>query len=242
MFPVDENGIPGTMGDDRYFDGGDSAAIAGTIWALGGVTCFPEKFISTKRFVPVRHPDSTKWYGKTDRFSRDQLIPMLCCGIAAKSIALELLFLAHRRRWFLTSWNTKQNHVMDGPSKFPDICGPEIWALWIRYKWPNAWWARVILNFLDIQTLLGAIQWRLFPPSQLTRNHMLVSLAIRDTAPTLLGWLVNKINDWTDLIAMWKEHCYRSYEYDTSELFTAVLLKLEARVLIEEQVFKTRTD
>lgn len=240
MFPVDENGIPGAMGDDRYFDGGDSAAIVGTVWACGGRTVSLGKFIGDMG-NPVRHPDATKWYGKRNRFSRDQLIPMICAGIKlGQNPYIDFLYNDHKERWLLTAWNSVPNFTMDDTdTKFPDPCGPEIWALWIRYKKP--WWAHAVLWLLDVYTLLGAIQWRLFPKNQLTRNHMLVSLAMRDNLPTVTGWLVNKINNWENLIALWTEHCYRSYEYDTSELFwRAVCRNTKDEYVITEQVYATR--
>lgn len=234
MYPVDENGIPGTMGDDRYYDGGDSAAICGTLWALG------RRIIGLNEFTgwnaPVRHPDHTKWYGKEDRFSRDQLIPMICAGIAAfQHPKIDCIFTWHKSKWFLTAWNTVGNFD-DGKPQWPDITGPEIWSLWIRYKKP--WWGYPLLYVFDIQTFIGAIQWRWFPKNQLCRNHMLVSLAMK-TWPTVWSWLVNKINDWHALTAVWGEHCFRAYEYDTSDWFSYAVFGGEKPV-VEEQKYKTR--
>lgn len=241
MYPVDENGIPGAMGDDRFFDGGDSAAIVGTLICLGADPMPLSNFIGSG--APIRHPDVTKWYGQTNRFSRDQLIPLICIGPMLGKIrlddffALEQIFHWHKAKWFLTAWNTKPNFVMDGPTKFPDICGPEVWALWIRYAKP--WWGYPLLYLLDIQTFIGAIQWRWFPKNQLCRNHMLVSLAMK-TWPTVWSWLVNKINDWDALIKMWREHCYRAYEYNTADFFFRAAIDPEWKFKIEEQIYKTK--
>lgn len=241
MYPVDENGIPGTMGDDRFFDGGDSCAIAGTIEALGGSVgnalqwVLPEKFISKDTLTPIRHPDKTKWYGQPNRFSRDQLIPFICWCIPHRSIALELTFCAHAKRGFLTAWNTVGNGD-NGKPQWPDITGPEVWALWIRYKRP--WWGYPLLYVFDIQTFIGSLQWRWFPKNQLCRNHMLVSLAMK-TWPTPWTWLVNKINDWPALASIWREHCYRAYEYDTSDWFEYAVYGGDKPVT-EEQVYKTK--
>lgn len=241
MYPVDENGIPGAMGDDRFFDGGDSAAIVGTIEACGGETVGLDNFITN--FGPVRHPDSSKWYGKLNRFSRDQLIPLICAGIYnGKYAAIDYLCRMHKRKWFMTAWNRVPNYVMDEEyTKFPDICGPEVWALWIRYKYPQSRVANFSLQFLDVQTFIGAVQWRLLPKNQLTRNHMLVSLVLRDCQPTIFGWLVWKINDWAKLIGLWSEHCRVSYEYDTTEYFQYALNEFQGpKPMVFDQVYKTR--
>lgn len=213
---IDEHGLPGTEGDNAEFDGGDTAAILGTIGALSDQS--PDLMPILGVNAPVRHPDTTKWYGQEDRFSRDQLIPIICAGVHSGAWPVNTIYRWHRRRWFLTAWNTRGNGALDMPKKFPDITGPEVWALWIRFKRP--WWARLILCFLDLETMIGSIVWRFQPKSnRLTRNHMLVCITGMRTLPGITMRLANWINDWDDLIGRWKLHCVKGLEYDTAELF-----------------------
>lgn len=218
----DENNQPGTIQADGSYDGGDTAAIIGTIKALSPVNealLVPLPPWNIWSAVPLRHPDITKWYGQPDRFSRDQLIPNLCAQIRLGEASLYRLYGAHKRKYFLTAWNTKGNGQIDMPNKFPDICGPEVWALWIRILKP--WWAVLALWLLDVQTLIGAFQWRWFTPAtnRVTRNHMLVCIATRDNSPTVTSKLANAVNDWPDLVSRWEAHCAATGEYPTAYLF-----------------------
>lgn len=107
---------------------------------------------------------------------------------------------------------------MDMPNKFPDVCGPEVWALWLRLWKPR--FRHLVLWLLDIQTLIGAVQWRWFTPesNQVTRNHMLVCLAtIKD--PSVTSRLACKINDWADLVSRWRACNTATGEYPTADLF-----------------------
>lgn len=224
---LDERGYPGCHQYDGSWDGGDTAAILGTIMALSPtlsaliIEPLPEACPFDIFYQqPLRHPDKTKWYGLPNRYSRDQLIAMLC-GAAMSGLPLDRLFAAHRKRWFLTAWNTLQN---DGskkswPASLGDICGPEVWALWIRYHAP--WWGRLALSFLDIQTLVGAVQWRWFTPreNQICRNHMLVSIVMARRQPSLLTPLILAINAWPDLVARWRASNEATGEFPTADLF-----------------------
>lgn len=223
MKPTDAQGYPGTIGEAGEFDGGDTAAIIGTIQALKPNT-IDVPFIPVTT-APLRHPDDSKWYGQPDRFSRDQLIPAICGGVlnVLVGICIHDIYSLHKKKLFLTAWNTRGNGATDMPTKFPDVCGPEVWALWIRYKRP--WWARLVLGFLDLQTLIGAVQWRLEPKSnRVTRNHMLVCITARQVLPTLVSRLAYWINDWQDLINRWEAHCEAVREYQTADLFRKKVL------------------
>lgn len=216
---TDENGYPGTIDYRGNYDGGDTAAIIGTLMALEadyigpGIPGIP---------IPTRHVDDTKWYGQSDRFSRDQLIPCICGIINEHNDTFKpthWLYIQHKKKYFLTAWNTKGNGAMDMPTKFPDICGPEVWALWLRYRQP--WWARAVLWLLDVQTLIGAIQWRWFTSetNQVTRNHMLVSITCKRVMPTITSRLANYINDYKDLTDRWQKCNEVVGEYPTWQLF-----------------------
>lgn len=216
----DESGLPGAV-DPSYgtWDGGDTAAILGTLWFFGQMH---DHGLSFSDQAPTRHPDVTKWYGQSDRFSRDQLIAVLCGLTLAKlfmfgGFSVAALYRAHKRRCFLTAWNTRKNGAMDAPKKFPDITGPEIWALWLRLLKPA--WARLVLPILDLETLASAIHWRLGRKDRVTRNHMLVLLTARKHLPTFVTRLADYITDWEDLINRWDAHCQAVGEYPTADLF-----------------------
>lgn len=242
----------GYNGDAPYFDslglpvtdkgdGGDSAAEAGTLLALD-----PHSDFSVWRYLPitgpVRHPDTDKWYGRPWRFSRDQLVALLC-GLAMRRgpeyfNAREDLYYMHRRRKFLTAWNYKRNFVYDtlaehleksSPDvrwdffdKQPDITGPEVWALWFRawrkgIAWPLLW-------LLDLETLVGAVVWR-FKSNGLGRNHLLVCFVSTSILPTPISWLARLITPTKRLIDEWGEHCRRTGAIDTSPYFERAFKK-----------------
>lgn len=224
---LDENGYPGTIQSDGSYDGGDTAAIVGTIRALSPVMYLLYIPYSLEWGTPLRHLDHTKWYGQKDRFSRDQLLAVLCGTLNQFDIHEPFLYEAHKNKWFLTAWNTKGNGAMDMPNKLPDICGPEVWALWLRIRNPK--WASAVLWLLDVQTLIGAIQWRWFTAAtnRVTRNHMLVCLATKDHKPSITSRLACKINDWNDLVSRWEAHCDAVGEYPTADLFKAKIVGLK---------------
>lgn len=226
MSDVDERGFPGTNQSDGSFDGGDTAAIIGNIMALGGKDPGPTSLKLMRSMLIrtdglVRHPDKSKWYGQPDRFSRDQLIPILCSFAGQTPTAeVRLILHHHRKNNFLWAWNKKKNGVMDTPDKMPDITGPEIWALWCRVL-GGPWWLKLLLPLLDLETLLGSITWRWFQPdtNRVCRNHMLICITGMKTYPTLTMRLAYWLNDWKDLITKHRAHCAAVGEYQTADLF-----------------------
>ncbi len=232
MKAVDELGLPGTIDNvTGRFDGGDTASILGNVIALANSPMELERgrIMLIKilgKHAPVRHPDKTKWYGQEDRFSRDQLIPVICAGINLKrSTTVDVIFNWHKARKFLTAWNTKKNGAMDVPDKRPDITGPEIWALWIRYKRPD--WAKWVLWILDLETLVGSMLWRWWQPStnRLTRNHMLICITGMRRDPSFIMRMAYALNDWPDLWNRWRGHCQAVGEFDTYSLFNDAINK-----------------
>jgi hypothetical protein len=218
---IDKDGFPGTRGDDEQFDGGDTAAIIGTCLALRlsnveGVFLPDLRRKLITEDGPVRHPDKSKWYGWPDRFSRDQLVAILCSYVTHFDQSAETLFRHHKKKLFLTAWNSKKNHALDAPKKMPDLTGPEVWALWIRIFKPWWWW--MVLWALDLETLLGAIMWK-FRKSRITRNHMLICIVGLSNLSTPIMDLAYCINDWDDLIERWTKHCQDAKEYQTGILF-----------------------
>lgn len=96
--------------------------------------------------IPIRHPDTSKWYSSTNRTSRDQLIPYLCyTSVHSRSHFLKLA-AQHAKHLFLFTWNTRRNwqystlaeHTAksDVPWnyawKMPDICLLNVWAIYVR--------------------------------------------------------------------------------------------------------------
>jgi len=220
---IDQNGYPGCRLENGEFDGGDTAAILGTLWFFQELSTHGLPFSIAG--IPLRHPDTTKWYGRPDRFSRDQLIAVLC-GMNESYFPedLDRLYIAHKRRYFLTAWNTRKNGVMDAPKKMPDFCGPTVWALWLRLLQPR--WARLVLWAFDLELLASAIHWRFWRKDRVSRNHMLTSLAAYTYSPTWVSRLVFRLNDWDDLIERWTDHCEAVGEYQTGHLFKSEIERL----------------
>jgi len=213
-------------------DGGDSAAIAGNAWAVNKMAVTTDFFMNSKG--PVRHPNAYMWYGRPNRFSRDQLIAVLC-GLCMKvskhwgaveraSVvwALHYLWAWHLGRFLLFTDNTKRNFVYDSPEehrlkatpdvpyrpewKMPDFTGPEIWALWIRC-W-RAKWLWPLLIILDLETLASAISWRFFRRNDtVARNHLLITLVSTSVMPTPTSWLAKWITPVEELKNRWRLHC-----------------------------------
>ena len=220
---MDRNGFPGTIDSNGVYDGGDTAAILGTICALE-----PGILVSTYWLariaelvsplgIPRRHPDESKWWGQSDRFSRDQLIPLICSAVRFPGpLVFEVLYRSHKRRYFLTAWNSRKNGAMDAPEKAPDFTGPEIWALWVRYRRP--WWMGLVLWFLDLELLGSAIAWK-FRKDRVSRNHMLSAITCRRYSPTITSRIAYAITNFPDLIARWRAHCDAVGEFQTADFF-----------------------
>ena len=213
---LDEWGLPGSIQKDGSIDGGDACAILTNISYLTD-----EGFLySIKDDAPVRHPYSKKWFGQTDRFSRDQLTPLQCALLKMSKNNSEPalpLFKAHKKHWFLHAWNTRGNHSMDAPLQKPDVTGPLNWALWLRIFKPFG--RHLILWALDLQNTFSAIHWRFFRKDNVTRNHMLSVIACYEHERTLISWLNFKLVDWDDLIERWRVHCAITREPPTDILF-----------------------
>lgn len=228
MNQLDNIGLPGTRQTDGSLDMGDSAAIFFNVAALSTEEIYKIiHYFDDANEVPVRHPDKSKWWGQPDRFSRDQLIPILCWSALKgreQNLFLRKVFKAHLKHLLLYAWNSKGNGDMDMPSKAPDITFLEIAGLWLRIFKPVGYEA--ILWICDIETLIGSISWK-FRSDRVTRNHMLVSITQRDVSPTWVSKISYKINDWKDLVSRWKAHTEAVGEYPTADLFEQHLLKEE---------------
>ena len=96
--------------------------------------------------IPIRHPDSTRWYSRPNTTSRDQLIPYLCYVATHRPDYFKQLAAQHAKRAFVFAWNTHRNFQYSTPEeqlaksnvswnyawKLPDICGPNVWAIYLR--------------------------------------------------------------------------------------------------------------
>ena len=225
---IDNLGLPGTRQEDGSLDMGDSAAIFFNLAALGSEEIYKiPYYFDDSNNIPIRHPDKSKWWGQSDRFSRDQLIPILCWAALkgrGQTPFLRKVFKAHLKHLLLWAWNSKGNGAMDMPKKTPDITFLEIIGLWLRIFKPFGY--QSVLWLCDIETLIGSISWK-FRTDRVTRNHMLVHIAQREVCPTWVSKISYRINDWKDLVGRWKAHTEAVGEYPTAELFERHLLKEE---------------
>lgn len=202
---IDKNGMICTS-PTNGLDGGDSCAygfaifysaiIAHQIPNIGSGVVYAKK-LEQQPGRYCRNPDLTKWYSQTSTFSRDQLIPLICyLGIAGYTDFLIRLFIAHLKRGLLFAWNTTQdNQWVDKPGytwKFPDLTGPDIWALWIRAF--NAWYLYPLLIILDLYTLIGMLFYRLsLIQTTLQMNCILEIDFSNQKLMTPISWLTKKI-------------------------------------------------
>ena len=162
-----------------------------------------------------RHPDQTKWYSNTNTLSRDQLTPLLCYMGLVKHPGRVALFLRHLLKCLLLTWNTRENgatsangylswpanlkfffgiNIPANPTysmKLPDLTGPEIWACWIRAF--RLWPLYPLLMIFDIQTLIGCIQNRYFPSTNIQMNNVITTDFSTRIMPTPTSLLARKI-------------------------------------------------
>lgn len=146
--------------------------------------------------MPVRGPKEG-WVSQPDRFSRDQLIPLLIflCYNPAYKPYLNKLAKAHAKRGFLFAWNSRKNGTIAAPWKLPDITGPNIWATWLRAYWPPMLWPVIwpILCILDFYMLLNVVfalvQAQIGKIEHDTQNMTLMAHFSANRLPTPLSWL-----------------------------------------------------
>jgi len=149
-----------------------------------------------------RHPDVLFWYGDWNRMSRDQAIALVL-SMAALGLEEELEeFYWHlfKRGSFMT--NTRHNgvyppkHPKHNPKseekwidkKIPDLCGPQFWAIFWRFKikrrgW-KYWWAYPLVWCGDIANLVNSWikvnSYGIDPKNSDDNNHiMMMSYAQR---------------------------------------------------------------
>lgn len=219
-YDLDEFAIPTCVQSTGFKDGADAAADVGTLLACGEYKWIYFLGLFVWDLIPVRCPHRKTWDGQRDRFSRDQLIAMLCgfleavrnYGPQVKNIS-DIYYTAHKKHFFLYAWNTRGNGAMDKPEKMPDITGPATWALWARiYKFP---FRRLYLWALDLENAVNIFRWR-FDDTRITRNYMLIALKSYEFDPTWVSRLVFKFTPWEDLITRWRDNCRATRGYQTA--------------------------
>lgn len=227
---VDEWGLVCTKPAPQIFDGGDTCANEFTLLYIkhskaGAVNEESRIAIDHKlkcifdkpSKLYVRHPDPKMWYSDVNRFSRDQMRPLLYfLGLQIKHMGIKAhrrnLFKQHLKHLLLFTWNTKRNFQYESPeehalkstkdvkhnwrSKLPDFTGPEVWATWIRVLRLRVLWP--LLLVLDLELLLSScvkqMMFRLL--GQLKhdqRNHALGVHFANSNMPTPVSWLAKLI-------------------------------------------------
>lgn len=234
MIYRDHWGLPVT----RDMDGGDTAAILGTILASrmqGYESDFDQLDLLMGLNTPLRHPDSEMWYGRPWRFSRDQLIPLLAvCVVHGRRVKRlrRYLLKKHAMMGFCFAWNSRHNYMYDSEHeqqvmgnpvdgyrpgwKLPDLTGPEVWGLWIRCYGGFGFIGRLVLTILDIENLINTLLWNHFRQDRISRNHLITTLVAAEFYPTPVSILSAKILNWNDLLFRWWNHCEDSQESNTA--------------------------
>lgn len=150
-------------------DGGDTLANQCTLYYVNAATGMPlpprtlePAFISLffVNGIPVRHPWAPfGWENTTNRTSRDQIIPLLCYMCTTDSIRPKNGFISFFKAYLahlcLFAWNTLGNGPGAVIHKVPDVLGPQVLALWVRY-W-RAWFLYPVLCVLDLYTLINVL-------------------------------------------------------------------------------------
>lgn len=145
-------------------DGGDTCAnhFTALYCKIGSQADLERSLLGLVRGgIPIRHPDPTKWYSRTDRTSRDQLTPYLCFVAESGSLKQKLftrLWLQHAKLGWMWAWNTRKNGVIDTPWKLPDFCGPDIWAVYARGLLNHSLFAILVLPVLWLICWVGDLQ------------------------------------------------------------------------------------
>jgi hypothetical protein len=168
----DEHGIIGQIQADGSIEGGDAACWMGH-WTYLTKEKFPYTRVFSAGFgAYVRHPVpartikgfgahySNPWDGV---ISRDQLTGVLAGIIAEKKWLEGLKLIIHHMAWLmLFSYNTRKNGQAPGetPWKWPDITGPDIWAMELRACPPLGILLYPLLCVFDLHTLLNTLLHR----------------------------------------------------------------------------------
>lgn len=215
--------------DTPTHKGGDSLHRVGMFWALigmggadkmakylaGPMPTFKDqiKLHKVHQGNYVRHPNKEWDASDFDRFSRDQMKPLIVALGYWDRAELKDLAIGHLKRGFLFMTNTRQNgankhsHGTNGYDyswRMPDITGPDVWALFIRAF--RAWWLYPLLLVFDLYLVFTAIKWRWSPKHNIAMNSCLCIMYAKAALPTPWSWLATKIVSVPRLITLIGEH------------------------------------
>lgn len=175
----DERGFIGHKRPDGRLEFGDGSNRLGLYWLAKATVYGVEVFYHhhargfAKNYFslwqadpnePVRHPDSSEFYGQVNTMSRDNFLPIVGCLAATdqlygKTELLKIRTLLKGRKGFL--WNTEGIWETTG-FKIPDWAGYAIYRLIFGSIGPK--WLRYPLDFLAcLDSLLRVLSAYLFP-------------------------------------------------------------------------------
>lgn len=234
MGPSDYVDKWGTFDKKFMPDGGDSLHRVFFFWSLAGMMGFIKqaewstkinqkitdhiKIHKVHQGNYVRHPNKDWDASDFDRMSRDQLKPLVVALGYWDRKELKDFTIGHLKRGFLFCNNTRQNGAnkfthgtknYDYSWRFPDVTGPDVWALFIR-AW-KAWPLYPLLLLFDIYLIVTAIKWRWFPKHNIALNSTLSLMQAIHRLPTPLSWLASKTMPVPKLIEICREHLNDQY-------------------------------
>jgi len=164
-----------------------------------------------------RHPDIDKWYGAWDRFSRDQMIPVLAAyaALGLKQRAWKFFKDHLKNGWLLFSTNTKHNYMYptlkehlakstpdvqwNYSDKMPDLTVWDVWALYIRCF--QSWYLWPLLVVFDGFTVIDAIIHRYLSDSKHVEKFVSILVVGDLVMPTPTMRLAHKITSADNIIS-----------------------------------------
>lgn len=207
----DSDNIIGQIQPDGSIEGGDSACWMGH-WLYLSREKFPYTSVFSTGFGAfVRHPEKERtnngfgayyshpWDGV---ISRDQLTGILAGVIAEKKRWMALKIILHHACWlWLFSYNTRKNGADPKKTawKWPDLTGPDMWALEIRALGSISWLLWPVLLVLDLYIVLATI-FDFFHDSKDPINFVIRLIIGVEHTPTLFSLLAFKIANKDKLI------------------------------------------
>jgi hypothetical protein len=153
-----------------------------------------EKLKDVQKATPfVRHPDPSKWYSETNRFSRDQATPYVIALALNKSYKMLFhFFIRHMLHGFLFTWNTVPNWIssIGAKKKMPDITFAEFFNIYIRGFRLYPLYPMLLLGDLE---MLGGVIIKRFDEDIDVANGLANVLLAQQVMPTPLSYLARKI-------------------------------------------------
>jgi len=244
---IDKYGSLGQIQQDGSIDGGDSVNWEGHKKYLcdvegrylyetiaGDVFVNYEDFFRGSRLGYVRHPHNegtTNSYYKNPwngNISRDQLQGILAYYIKHQDYKeLFKIFLHHGAWLWLFAYNTVRNGDTSFKWKWPDVTGPDVWAMYIRGFRPYGYLLYPLLCLLDIHMLLSTLHFNYTNQDDDQISFAIKSITQKEYVPTPISLLAWKILDKTKLIKLvqqywcgWRRNC------DMAELYEMKLREI----------------